>query len=120
MRKILIVEDENAVRSLVSAFVEHTDKFDIIDSVVSGEDAMLLFEPGKYAVAIIDLNLICMSGAEVSLLIRRQDKNIHIIGITGYKDLSKNEYITAAGFNKMFIKPFGYKDFFSYIDGLYK
>lgn len=118
MKKILIVEDEQSVRSLLSAFIEHTDKFDVIDSVTSGEDAMALFEPGKYDVAIIDLHLVCMSGAEVSLLIRQKDKNIHIIGITGYANLSKNEYIKSAGFNKMFLKPFGYKDFFDYINSL--
>lgn len=120
MKSVMIVEDDELIRNLLTAFVTHTKKFDVIDSVMSGEEAMLLFKPGKYDLVIIDLSLVFMSGSEVCLLIRRQDKDVHILGMTGYRDLINNEHILATGFNKIFLKPFEYTDFFDYIENLWK
>jgi DNA-binding response OmpR family regulator len=118
MKKILIIEDDDLIRNLLTAFVEHTKKFDLIDNVMTGEEAMIIFSPGKYDLIVIDLSLVLMSGPEVCLLMRQQDKEVNILGMTGYKDLITNEHILAAGFNKVFLKPFEYKDFFDYVEDL--
>ena len=118
MKRILIIEDDDLIRNLLVSFVEHTRKFDGVDSVMTGEEAMLLFEPGKYSLIVIDLSLVLMSGAEVCLLICQQDKDVNILGMTGYKELVDNADILTTGFNKMFLKPFEYKDFFDYVESL--
>lgn len=111
MSRILIVEDERAIRSLIEAFL--TIRADnTVDAVDSAEAALDIFEPGKYSLVIIDIALVAMNGLELSLNIRERDKNVFIVGITGYYNALFKDYDgTLAGFNDIFEKPFGYKDF---------
>ena len=118
MKRALVVDDNRQVRELLTAYVEHTDKFDVVDSVESGEEAMDLFEPGKYTLIILDVGLISMSGIEVAFLVRQEDKEVILIAVTGYSSIIEQCDIHDIGFNKCFLKPLGYVEFFDYIKDL--
>jgi two-component system response regulator YesN len=118
MKKVLIVEDDDKVREILVAFIRHTRRFDLIDDVMSGEEALELFEPGKYDLIVLDISLVTMSGVEVSIKIRELDKNVIILGITGYSELVEQCDFSTAGFNNCFLKPFYYTDLFDFIDAM--
>lgn len=115
MKRALVVDDNKIVRELLTAFVEHTDKFDEVDSVMSGEEAMDLFEPGKYKLVILDIGLVKMTGTEAAFMMRHLDKSVNIIAITGYSSILESCNLEEIGFNKCFLKPFGYVEFFDYV-----
>jgi DNA-binding response OmpR family regulator len=115
MKRALVVDDNRQVRELLTAYVEHTDKFDVVDSVESGEEAMELFEPGKYTLIILDVGLISMSGIEVAFLVRKEDKEVIVVAITGYVSVVDKCDMKDIGFDKCFLKPVDYVEFFDYI-----
>jgi DNA-binding response OmpR family regulator len=115
MRRALIVEDNKIILDMLVAFVEYTEKFDVVDAAVSGEEALSLFEPDKYQLIILDIALGELNGVEVALRIRERDKNVFLTAITGYSELLDQVDLTLVGFKKIFIKPFGYKPFMDFI-----
>lgn len=118
MRRALIAEDNRLVREILTAFVTHTDKFDEVDSVESGEEAMELFEPGKYALVILDISLTGISGIEVAFLMRQVDKEAKLVAITGYTAVIDQCDLKTLGFDEHFLKPVGYVEFFNYVDDM--
>ena len=87
MKRAIIIEDDKKVRDIIVAYASHTGKFSGVDAVESGEEAIDIFEPGKYSLAIIDIGLFKLSGPEVAYLMRQKDPLILILGITGYLSL---------------------------------
>jgi CheY-like chemotaxis protein len=68
MQRALIVEDHDIVRALLKACVGKVAEIDIIDDVMSAEEALDLFEPGKYNLIVIDLALVELNGVELALI----------------------------------------------------
>jgi CheY-like chemotaxis protein len=113
MKRALIVDDNRSVRELTKAFVEHTNKFDSIEAVSSGEEALELFEPNKYYLIILDIGLQKISGAEVCFLMRQEDELVNIIALTGHA--VGEDIKILAGFNEVFIKAMQYRELLDYI-----
>jgi hypothetical protein len=59
-----------------------------------------------------------MPGTELAYLIRELDKDIIILGITGYSKVLEELNVKEIGFDECFLKPVGYKLFFDYVRGL--
>lgn len=80
MLKILVVEDETAIRRFIKINLERQG-FDVVD-VESGEeglDAFLDFHPD---IALLDVMLTGISGLDVAKRIRELDNNVGIIMLT--------------------------------------
>ena len=80
MLKILVVEDETAIRRFIKINLERQG-FDVVD-VESGEeglDAFLDFHPD---IALLDVMLPGISGLDVAKRIRELDNNVGIIMLT--------------------------------------
>lgn len=120
MKRVLIVEDNDSLRKLLVAYIEHFDKEIIMDNVESAEEALELMEPNKYSLIVTDIALIAMNGLELCLKIREIDSEVKIIGISGYSKLLNENNFTIAGFDSYFVKPFGYKAFFAEIERVLK
>jgi len=121
MKRILVVEDNDSVRGILSAFIEHIPEITQIDSVESAEEALKLFEPGKYILVITDIALIGMNGLELCLKIRRLDNAVKVVGISGYSKLIGTvDDVSIAGFDYWFNKPTDYKDFLITIENIIK
>lgn len=117
MNGVLIVEDNDGVRGFFKAFIEHTKKFDLIDAVCTGEEALALFEKDKYSLVIMDIGLQKMSGAEACFLMRQKDKAVKIVAVTGHAKIGEDLRVLA-GFDAMFIKAIQYREFLDYIQAL--
>lgn len=116
MCKVLVVEDDSLLRNLLVAFVSNVSGIDNVDDVMSAEEALSLFEPGKYSLIVIDIALVEMNGVELALEIRKTDKEVILLAVSAYRDILDRFDLSLAGFNDWFIKPGGYKDFLKFIE----
>ena len=117
-KRALVVEDDAAVRELLAAFVESTGKFGVVDQVPSAEEAISIFEAGRYGLVIIDIGLIMMSGVDLSYFLRVIDSDVTLVAVTGHTELIKDVDLSVAGFDAWFEKPVGYVDFIKFIQNL--
>ena len=108
MRQALVVDDMDEMRAVLTAAVQLTGNYDRVDSVASAEEAMDLFEKGKYELVILDIILINMSGIEAAVRMRKIDDKVILIALTGYDILTREGNLSAAGFNYWFNKPLDY------------
>lgn len=118
MKRVIVVEDDEGGRKVICAIVKYISGLELLDDVESAEEALELFEPGKYDLIITDIGLTKMNGLELCLKIREVDKNVKIIALSGYSDLINEGNFHLAGFDSWFDKPFGYGDFLKEIDRL--
>ena len=81
MRKVLIVDDEENLRSGFHAFIEHYGC--AVRSCDSGDEAVALAAQFKPDVLLCDLNLGSESGIEVAKQVRRSFPNCKIVLMSG-------------------------------------
>lgn len=80
MLKILVVEDETAIRRFIKINLERQG-FTVVD-VGSGEEGINAYKEEKPDIALLDVMLPGMSGIDVAAKIREDDSNIGIIMLT--------------------------------------
>lgn len=80
MLKILVVEDETAIRRFIKINLERQG-FTVVD-VGSGEEGINAFKDVKPDIALLDVMLPGISGLEVASKIREEDSNVGIIMLT--------------------------------------
>lgn len=80
MLKILVVEDETAIRRFIKINLERQG-FTVVD-VGSGEEGINAYKEVKPDIALLDVMLPGMSGLDVAAKIREEDSNIGIIMLT--------------------------------------
>lgn len=115
MSKILIVDDDEQALHLFEAFLGRSTA--AVDTAASAEVALMFLSNNKYDLIILDIKLIGMNGVELALKIREEDKDVKIVGITGYYSPIFTQYdYRLAGFDAVFEKPIGYKDFITYLE----
>lgn len=107
-QRILVVDDDPAIRSLLSTFLEQLGY--LVETVESGEAALELFNAETFDVILVDLQLQGMTGLEVASVIRSQDVNIPIALITGVAHILGEYDLEKAGIVKLFTKPFDLDD----------
>lgn len=88
MLKILVVEDETAIRRFIKINLERQG-FEVLD-VESGEEGLDAFADFNPDIALLDVMLPGISGLEVAKRIRELDNNVGIIMLTAKsQDLDK-------------------------------
>ena len=80
MLKILVVEDETAIRRFIKINLERQG-FEVLD-VESGEEGLDAFDDFNPDIALLDVMLPGISGLEVAKRIRELDNNVGIIMLT--------------------------------------
>jgi DNA-binding response OmpR family regulator len=115
MKRALVVEDTNTLLFMTKAFALRSG-FEEVDAVTTAEEALELFEKGKYDLISIDIGLPYMNGLELCLKIREQDKDVYIMALTGHEEIVKDHKYQLAGFNDAYVKPLGYTDFLDAIE----
>jgi DNA-binding NtrC family response regulator len=87
MSKILIVEDEDAIRRVLKKVLsEENEKF-VIDEAVDGVDAVAKIKINNYDLVICDIKMPKKDGIEVLNFIKKFNQEINVIMISGHGDL---------------------------------
>ena len=106
MRKLLIADDEDGIRSLVRMTLE-SDAYDILEAC-DGDEALMMALEHQPALVLLDASMPGLSGFEVcrALKERPSTSGITVIMLTALAQESDRAKGAAAGADDYFTKPF--------------
>ena len=101
-RRILIVDDDSAVRRTMKEYIQNAGYSS--EAVSCAEEALELLEKESFQVVITDIKLPAMGGLELTKTIK-MDKDSDVIVMTGYSDDYSYEEAINIGASDFVIKP---------------
>jgi CheY-like chemotaxis protein len=117
MKKILVVDDESAIRESISALLE--EKGYEVRTANNGKEGFNVFEQFQPDLVMTDISMPDMEGIEFLKILRKKKKDLPIIvmsgNVVGTKFLKSANLLGASATLK---KPFSNKDLLSTIDML--
>jgi len=106
LKTVLIVDDETAIRELVSLMLSGRYK---IVTAKDGREAIEKFKVFKPDYVIIDVMMPLMNGIEAIKQMKELNENVRIIALTAYADRKRDELVEA-GAVEILSKPFRRRD----------
>lgn len=103
-RKILVVDDEAALRELYTLIIPK-EEYKVI-CAESAEEALEILSREKIYVMFLDLHLPGMDGVQLCKKIRKDEPFAYISAVTGYTSIFQLAECRDAGFDDYFAKPF--------------
>ncbi|UVC29816.1 response regulator [Pantoea sp. SOD02] len=100
---ILIVDDHATNRMLLKTQLQRLEHR--IDEAADGEEALALWRDNHYDLIITDCNMPGIDGLELTRIIRQQDADQLIFGLTANAQSEERERCLAAGMNECLFKP---------------
>jgi DNA-binding NarL/FixJ family response regulator len=85
-KRIVIVDDHDAVRELLSRYLERLPEYEVVGVAGTGLEAIRVFKTTSPHIAIIDLLLSQLCGQQVILRVRREFPQIRIVVFTRTSD----------------------------------
>jgi signal transduction histidine kinase/CheY-like chemotaxis protein len=104
MTKILVVDDEEPIRELLSDILE--DEGVEVTLAASGAEALARFQVGKFDAVLTDLGMPGMNGWELLRAIGERDRHVPLAVITGWGELVSTHEEKAARVEWVLTKPF--------------
>ena len=86
--KVVLVEDECLVRSLIKELLEATGNIDVVGEAINGEEAVRLVKKRCPEVVVLDTNLTGIGAIEATRLLRRVDESIRLLALSPNVDPS--------------------------------
>ena len=108
MGRILIVDDDEASRSVLSDYFANIG-YEVV-TAGDGEDALGKFVPGIFDCVISDLMMPKMDGLELLKRIRMQDSLVFFLMMTGFPDINSAVNAIREGAYDYVTKPFHMED----------
>ena len=115
-RRALIADDDPAVRTLLTDFLEQQG-FEV-RTAQDGSSALALFHAESFDLILVDLQMPDLTGLEVAAEIRRTAPHIPIALITGTAGALDPQAVMQAGINRTFPKPFRLEELSAWISSL--
>ena len=106
MARILVIDDDELVLSLIKKVLERK-KYDVV-TASNGKDGLQLYEEQKIDLIITDLIMPEEEGIHVITTLRKKDKHVKIIAISGGGRIGPINYLKIAkgcGANYTHMKP---------------
>ena len=86
MIRVLIADDQRAVREGLAMLVELTDDIEVVGTAANGVEAVQLAAELHPDVVLMDLRMPEMEGAEATRTIRAAEPDTHVLVLTTYAD----------------------------------
>jgi DNA-binding response OmpR family regulator len=122
MKKILVCEDEDAIRDFVVINLKRAD-YEVVD-VSSGEDALREFKAAlnqkPFDVALLDIMMPGMDGATLCRLIREESSAIGIIMLSAKAQEMDKVNCLMLGADDYVTKPFSPSELVARVDAIYR
>jgi CheY-like chemotaxis protein len=107
-KKILVVDDEpqicEAVRMLLE-FYGHE-----VMTAANGNEALALFDQGRFDLVITDYTMPGMKGDELALALKARVPGQPVIMLTAHAEMLKTVAVPLAGVDQLVSKPFRFAD----------
>ena len=94
MAKILVIDDDELVRSTVAAALEHA-KHEVVQAS-DGQEGVNTFQGGKFDLVVTDIIMPEKEGIETIIEIRQRDPQVKIIAISGGGRTSNQIFLDVA------------------------
>ncbi|UCE19755.1 MAG: response regulator [Gemmatimonadota bacterium] len=108
MARILVVDDEQETRELLSEFL-NLRGYEVL-TASDGFEALTTFKSERPHIVLLDTKMPGLDGVEVLRRIRALDKEVGVIMVTGVKDEKVGEYALKLGANDCLTKPIDLDD----------
>ena len=96
MKRILIVDDEEQIRSMLTQMLEH-EGF-AVDTAENGEEGMDLITRHAYDLIITDMIMPIKDGLKLIMELIRDYPDLRILAISGGGAIKAERYLTMAGY----------------------
>jgi CheY-like chemotaxis protein len=119
MNRILVIDDDEAMRSLLRRTLERAG-YQVVEAS-NGRDALRIVPSGHFNLVVTDLLMPEKDGIEVVLHLRRTDPKLPVIAISGGGRVPAGEYLEMAktlGASEVLAKPFETSVFLKTIERL--
>jgi DNA-binding NarL/FixJ family response regulator len=117
MKKILIVDDSEAVRGAVRYRLESQTGLEVCGEAVDGLDAIEKAKQLRPDLILLDLNMPKMNGAAAAVVLKRLNPEVPIILFTMYEDAVET-VAPLIGVDVVLSKPSGLSNLIERIQGL--
>lgn len=117
MSKILVVDDEEAIRISVTEILEY-EQFEVVQAE-NGREAVKRLETETFDLMLIDLIMPVTEGIETIRIVHKKYPNFKIIAMTGGGRVNPDNYLQIAaqfGANATIAKPFDREQLLAVID----
>ncbi len=104
MIKLLFVDDERGITDALKDFFEA--KGFMVDSALSGEEAMKKVTIDKPDIVFLDIRMKGMDGIDTLTRIKKADNKIKVIMLTAFGDKESAEKARSLGADEYITKPF--------------
>ena len=118
-KKILVCEDEDAIRDFVVIHLKRSG-YEVID-VSCGEEVIRLWEDGvRFAVAILDIMMPGIDGTQVCKYLRERSKTIGIVMLSAKSQEMDKVSCLMMGADDYVTKPFSPSELVARVDAIYR
>ncbi len=104
--RLFIIDDEAIMRRVLSRATAPISAATVEAS--SYQEAVKVFEPSKFDVAFVDVNLGCDNGIDLAGRLKNLDPGLRVIVMSG--DPANEEKVKEAGLGQMLPKPFSMEE----------
>ena len=115
-RRVLVVDDEAAIRTLLTVFLE-SRQF-AVRTAPDGASALALLQTEPAEVILVDWHMPGISGLDMAVEVRRTNPHIPIALMTGTPRAIQPATLQQVGISRMFVKPFDLEELFAWIRAL--
>lgn len=111
MRKVLVVEDSSAMRSLIASIVDQIEDCDVVE-VANGFDALRQLPRESFSLIITDINMPDINGLELLSFVRKHPAygETPVLIVSTESSARDREKGLALGANAYITKPFAPED----------
>jgi DNA-binding NarL/FixJ family response regulator len=102
--RVLLVDDEPIFLEAVRALLDLDARVTVVGASDNGEQALALAQREQPEVALVDVRLPTMDGAEITRRLLAQDTRLKVIALTGAGDEDTTAALRAAGATHFLVK----------------
>lgn len=113
-RRILVVDDEDALRTVLSAEL-NSEGYEV-GTAADGMEALDELQKGTYDLVLLDIKMPNMNGFEVLKVIKERHAGTKVIMLTGFADLKNAIESKKLGAEDFVSKPYDLVDLLTTID----
>lgn len=103
--RVLVADDSSTMRKIILRSLDAVGVADATEAI-DGEEALDLFEPGKFDLVLTDWNMPRKTGLDVIREVRKLDSDVTIIMVTTEAEKARVLEAIQAGVSDYLVKPF--------------
>jgi CheY-like chemotaxis protein len=120
MKNILIIDDEEAIRSVLSHGLKSLTLECNILTAENGKEAVKILDSVRVDLIVTDLNMPEMDGYELLTYARKNKPYTEVVVMTADYNPEVGRRLRPLGVSKCFEKPFSFKDLAAWIFAIFK